>query len=250
MVTSEGVPYTFTASGWGPFPDPDTGGLSNVLFEDASGTHQVLASAVEFVSGSALVVTRAVDGHAVVHIPSGGGGPGGSGVLISHDAVVEEANTITFTPGTGLKASATVDGSGFAEITYGLGASRDYRGWDASASMASGDTVTDVFPDLGTTFVIFWIETSCRVRIRIYVRPDLRDADLSRPMGTPPTGDHGCVFEYVSPDVGDTARFIIPAVWIANFDGDPPSWDPAISVTNLDAAQAPGIVIMRVLLEA
>jgi hypothetical protein len=253
MVTSEGVPYTFTASGWGPFPDPDTGGLSNVLFEDASGTHQVLASAVEFVSGSALVVTRAVDGHAVVHIPSGGGGPGGSGVLISHDAVVENATTLTFVPGTGLKASATVDGAGLATITYGLGNTRgdDVVEWLASASVASGETVTGSYYGLGQTFSIIVVSTACRLRLRIYARPDLRDADINRPMGTPATPDLGCWFEYVSPDVGYTDQFIIPAALVANFDQGPEAtWDPAISVTLLDTDQAPDLAILRVLHQA
>jgi hypothetical protein len=251
MVISEGVPYTFTASGWRLFPDPDTAGLANVLFEDAAGAHQVLASAVEFVLGSALVVTRATDGHAVVHIPTGSGGPGGSGVMIMHDKVVEDANTLAFTPGTGLKASATVDGTGLANITFGLGDTReDYVEWVASASVASGQTVTDSYYGLGMTFSILYISTACRLRIRIYARPDLRDADLARPMGTPATPDLGCWFEYVSPDVGYTESLIIPAVMVANFDGTPATWDPAISVTLLDSDQAPDVSILRVLHQA
>jgi hypothetical protein len=70
-------------------------------------------------------------------------------------------------------------------------------------------------------------------------------------LGTPATPDLGCWFEYVSPDVGYTDQFIIPAALVANFDQGPEAtWDPAISVTLLDTDQAPDLAILRVLHQA
>lgn len=246
MVIAEGIPYTFgSAATWAPFPDIDLPGLSNVLFE--IGATQVLASAVEFMSGSALVLTTAPDGHAIVHVPSGAAGaPGPSGagtVEIHHDKVVEVASGFSFGAGDGLTASVIVDGAGVANVVYvSTGSMRLFRTWSASASMASGATLTDVMT-LAKSYTLFRITTECRLRLRIYDSVAHRDADVSRPYGTPPTGDHGCMFDYIAPGTGEVSRTLVPAVTGANYETDPPTDQVAISVTNLDAAQAASLGI-------
>lgn len=204
MVISEGVPYTFTASGWGVFPDPDSGG-----------------------------------------------GAGGSGVSVFNTAsgTYVPAPELTFLSDTGLVNRTVDDGSGGQNVIYGMGSTREFVTWASSAAVASGATVSDVWVNLGIGYVLLALTTEGPYRIRIYVDAAHRDADLSRPLGTPPTGDHGCVFEFLSGS-GENTYYMTPGLVGANFDASPPTADVAISVTNYGAALVLSAGMTRLLLEA
>jgi hypothetical protein len=151
----------------------------------------------------------------------------------------------------GTMPSASVDETGYGEINYGVYSRRGTVNWSSSAAMASGDVYTDTMP-LGRAFLLIAGVGEAALRIRVYTDSTRRDADLSRPLGTPATGDHGCIFEYVT-DPGETSWMIAPAVAGANYDLDElsqPSSDVAIAVTCIDSGSfVRSFVLDRLLLE-
>lgn len=78
------------------------------------------------------------------------------------------------------------------------------------------------------------IQTSHAARVRTYVSEAQQAADLSRPLGTDPTGDHGCLLE-VATTAGMLSLDLTPTV--DGFVGDGTASAP-IAVTNLSGSTA------------
>lgn len=81
-------------------------------------------------------------------------------------------------------------------------------------------------------FRLLNIATSAPARVRVYVTVAQRDADVARPTGTDPAGDHGCLLDFVT-TTGDLAWSLSPVV-----DGVVTGGAIPITITNLAAASA------------
>lgn len=73
--------------------------------------------------------------------------------------------------------------------------------------------------DVALGYRLLHIETNRPARVRLYVDTDYRDADAARILGAPPSGDHGCILEYVT-TAGLLAAYLSPIVDGATFTGD------------------------------
>ena len=78
----------------------------------------------------------------------------------------------------------------------------------------------------------FKIETSRPARVRMYATIAQRTADVSRAVGTDPTGNHGLLLELVT-STGFLTYVLSPVVDFMSDDG---SSDFYVSVTNLDTS--------------
>jgi hypothetical protein len=86
---------------------------------------------------------------------------------------------------------------------------------------------------LAKGYRLYRITTSAPCRVRLYSTTAKRDADISRPIGTDPTGDHGVMLEFVSTE-GLLTADLSPVV--DGFDGKAtPDGAIPISVTNTGA---------------
>lgn len=74
---------------------------------------------------------------------------------------------------------------------------------------------------------VLGIDTDRPARIRAYAGPAQRDADVTRPRGVDPTGDHGLLLEFVT-TATDLAWTLTPAV-----DGWTPGGVIPVTVTSL-----------------
>lgn len=66
-----------------------------------------------------------------------------------------------------------------------------------TTSLAVSATATGTV-NLGKAYRLYKIQTSAPCRTRLYTTTAKRDADVTRPIGTAPAGDHGLMFEFVS----------------------------------------------------
>lgn len=86
---------------------------------------------------------------------------------------------------------------------------------------------------------LYKISTNRPARVRMYPTADMRDADLFRPIGTTPRGNHGRLLEVVT--ATDLLELILsPAVDITSVDAF--NSDFYVSVTNLDLVAGPVVV--------
>lgn len=67
----------------------------------------------------------------------------------------------------------------------------------AAAALASNATTTNTV-NIASRYQLLHITTSHPCRVCLYTSTAKRDADLTRPMGTDPTGNHGLLFEFIS----------------------------------------------------
>lgn len=65
-----------------------------------------------------------------------------------------------------------------------------------TSALAAGATATGTL-DLAPSYRLLRIATDRPARVRLYTNAAKRDADLDRPIGVKPTGDHGRVFEAI-----------------------------------------------------
>lgn len=83
---------------------------------------------------------------------------------------------------------------------------------------------------LSNSYRLYKITTSAPCRFRMYTTAGKRTSDSSRPITTPPTGDHGLAFEFVS-SLALLGSDIIPAV--DGYDGkDTPDGIIPVLITN------------------
>lgn len=68
--------------------------------------------------------------------------------------------------------------------------------FSAAALANNANTVNTV--NIASRYQLLHITTSHSCRVRLYTSTAKRDADLTRPIGTDPTGDHGLMFEFIS----------------------------------------------------
>lgn len=104
-----------------------------------------------------------------------------------------------------------------------------------TASLAAGASEQGTI-ELAPGYRLLHITTSASARVRLYTTAAKRSADLARPSGTDPTGDHGVVFDFTStPEL--LAADLSPLV--DGFDGKvAPDGQIPISVTNVGAGAA------------
>ena len=113
-----------------------------------------------------------------------------------------------------------------------------------TASLAAGATESNTAA-LGKTTLLSRIVTTQPARIRLYATSALRDADLARPIGTLPSGNHGLLFEAVT-TYAILDLYVSPAVAMYSATSQ-----VAISVTNMhDASAQIAVSMTRTLLEA
>lgn len=171
-----------------------------------------------------------------------------------------EADTIEFrTSGLGLTVEEDPEDPNHAIVTYsgeggGPGEAEpqifDERIW-ASATVgpiASGGTSAvsfDLDPDvLGAA--LLKISTNKRARVRAYGDAAARTADLSRGIGTDPTGDHGLLLDYANTTAaGGGKRRITPIVDAHNLD-EPADDKLYLSVTNFEATNSVTVAFLYV----
>jgi len=90
----------------------------------------------------------------------------------------------------------SLDGTGaWAEPPRGL-QTRDTVS-KTTASLAVGASESGTI-SLAAAYRLYKITTSAPARVRLYTTTSKRDADVDRPIGTDPTGDHGLQLEFVS----------------------------------------------------
>jgi len=115
--------------------------------------------------------------------------------LVTHDGllwITDEENT-NDEPGVGTAwEEAGVGGGGGSLPTR---TSAVYT----TASLPNGNSETGTI-SLATAYRLFKIETDEPARVRVYATAAQQTADLSRPIGVDPTGDHGLIFEFVTTD--------------------------------------------------
>jgi hypothetical protein len=253
VVTADRLARVFIGGSWDFLP-------GTITAQGSAGT-----SAISIVGSGEVEVSAASASGGVtwtIYAPSGGGGggAGGSGVVVVQDTDghVTEPSTLTFTSSGGVLTLVQDEGAGESSVTIALDGQhtdlglREFMTWGGSAAAASGDVVATDFPNLGRAYSLFYVQTECALRVRLYVDRSHRDADVSRALGTPPTGDHGCVFEHVSA-TGETSLFLVPSIVAANFEPDGGGGylsDVAMAVTNLDTSQAPSLAFERLLLQS
>jgi hypothetical protein len=102
-----------------------------------------------------------------------------------------------------------------------------------TSSLAAGATDSTTTITLAVGYRLLAVQTSRPARVRLYTTTSKRAADLSRPAGTDPTSDAGCMFEYVTPDTA--VHTLSPLVDGASMESTP-STAIAMSVTNNDTA--------------
>ena len=85
-----------------------------------------------------------------------------------------------------------------------------------TASLAAGASESGTVT-LAKGYRLWRIITTAAARVRLYTTTAKRDADASRPVGTDPTGNHGCVLEVVTTLAGLLDLDLSPTV--DGFDG-------------------------------
>jgi hypothetical protein len=100
-----------------------------------------------------------------------------------------------------------------------------------TASLAPSGTENGTV-SLANGYRLLSIQTSRPARVRVYSTTGKRTTDAGRPIGTDPTGDHGCLLEFVTA-TGLMGADLTPTV--DGFDGAAtPTGAIPIAVTNLD----------------
>jgi hypothetical protein len=114
-------------------------------------------------------------------------------------------------------------------LMLGAGYAR-YDEVDTTGVLAEGENASRTL-ELYPSVRLFKVETNRPARVRIYPTAEMRDADLDRPIGVKPTGNHGRLLEVVTAD--DLLElWLSPAVDITTVDKF--DSDFYVSVTNLD----------------
>ncbi len=99
----------------------------------------------------------------------------------------------------------------------------------AATALASHASSTNTV-NIATRYQLLHITTSHPCRVRLYASVAQRDADLTRPIGTDPTGNHGLLFEFIS------TSELLSADLSPLIDGFSNSVAIPYSVTNLSGA--------------
>lgn len=105
----------------------------------------------------------------------------------------------------------------------------------AYGPITAGGSVTSTIT-LATGFRLLSLATSAAARVRLYDRASRATADVSRPIGALPSGDHGLILEYV------TTADVLSASLSPEVDGHsmevPPTAAIPITLTNMTASSA------------
>jgi hypothetical protein len=99
----------------------------------------------------------------------------------------------------------------------------------AASALASNASSTNTF-NIATRYQLLHITTSHPCRVRLYASVAQRDADVTRQIGTDPTGNHGLFFEFIS------SSELLSADLSPLVDGFSNSVAIPYSVTNLSGA--------------
>lgn len=67
-----------------------------------------------------------------------------------------------------------------------------------SATSLANNAIASNTVNIASRYQLLHITTNHPCRVRLYTSTAKRDADLTRPIGTDPTGDHGLMFEFIS----------------------------------------------------
>lgn len=102
-----------------------------------------------------------------------------------------------------------------------------------AASLADGATEVGTIA-MATGYRVSKIQTDVPARVRLYATAAQRDADVSRAIGTDPTGDHGLLLEYVT-TASQLTGTLTPVVDGYSLESTPSTGIP-ITITNLSGA--------------
>jgi hypothetical protein len=205
VVLADGLPWRYLNGVWAPWTfdgiDVDDG---TTFLHDIRKLH--------FASG-ATVLASGADGAFVI---GGGGGGGASGITVHFAKVAySDVTDIEFAPD-GLNVSVDVS-DGFATITHKpAGRTQSTGDWFA----ASGDQIVTTIP-LAPGYRLITASASQPCRVRVYTDTTAQAADTARPIGTPPTGDHGVNYEHVFASGAGLFHRIAPNVMGSVLDGAP-----------------------------
>ena len=83
-------------------------------------------------------------------------------------------------------------------LMIGVGSNRTVLEY-TTATIAAGANGTEDF-EWAPSVRVFKIATDIPARVRVYATEDQRDDDITRAVGTVPTGNHGRLFEFVTTD--------------------------------------------------
>lgn len=95
---------------------------------------------------------------------------------------------------------------------------------------------------------ILKMKVNKKCRVRVYGDTAARTADLERPIGTDPTGDHGVQLDYAAPTEGGSTVRITPPVHAANLD-EPAKDKIYLSITNEDTEGAVEVEFLLIPME-
>lgn len=97
------------------------------------------------------------------------------------------------------------------------------------AALANNATTSNTV-NIASRYQLLQITTNHPCRVRLYTSIAKRDADLTRPIGTDPTGNHGLMFEFIS------TTELLSADLSPVVDGFADTSAIAYSITNLSGA--------------
>jgi hypothetical protein len=103
-----------------------------------------------------------------------------------------------------------------------------------TATLSDSASETDSF-QLGNSYLLLKVETDVAARVRVYPTAAFASADLSRPIGTAPTGESGLLAEVVT-DGANLLWNLAPAA--TGYADDPANGNSYVTVTNLSGGSA------------
>lgn len=164
------------------------------------------------------------------------GSDGGIAVLriSNYDSDPTGGRSISFivdsdVPGEEVYQKILIQSDGFSDFTVN---SRSSEVIDMEGIVADGEWGDEyAVLNLAHAYKIYRIVSDKAARIRLYTSQAARDADLARPIGTDPEGDHGCLLDFVTTD-GDLDWALSPVVDGYTLDGSALVW---FAVQNLGA---------------
>lgn len=179
----------------------------------------------------------------------GGGGMGASALLDVQDAdgpTFSDVSKLLFQASGGASVGVTDAGGGSARVTMALARTRDTVA-AVTASLASGASATADLAASARAQQVLNVATSRVARVRVYATAADRTADVDRPIGTDPVGDHGVLLDFVTVS-SDLSWRLSPAVLLANMD-TPAVQTLYLSITNMDAVGTVSVTFTRIVIE-
>lgn len=189
------------------------------------------------VSDALIAMIGAMDGNGIAPLVNG---KVPSANLPSYVDDVLEFNDFASFPVTGEAGKIYVDTSTdfvyrwSGSAYFQLGSSGGGSGIREDVTFTSGSIVANASASgtvsISPRYQLLQITTSHPCRVRLYTSTAQRDADLTRPMGTDPTGNHGLLFEFIS------STELLSADLSPLVDGFADTSAIAYSITNLSGA--------------